>query len=102
MIHLTDKTTVFEDQEIELRKKLIQRAIDILVDTENFESFAKDFDKLLLKYENSANTPVCPECENPYPHTIKSGGHYCEECGTTWIDKPITGEFIPDIINNKL
>lgn len=28
--------------------------------------------------------PICPQCENPYPHSHKGGGYSCEECGHEW------------------
>lgn len=27
---------------------------------------------------------ICPNCENPYPHTKPDGTHYCEECWMSW------------------
>lgn len=27
---------------------------------------------------------ICPNCENPYPHTRVDGTHYCQECMMSW------------------
>lgn len=27
---------------------------------------------------------VCPECENPYPHSHTNGSYSCEDCGHKW------------------
>jgi hypothetical protein len=27
---------------------------------------------------------ICPECENPYPHSCADGFYSCEDCGHKW------------------
>ena len=27
---------------------------------------------------------ICPECENPYPHSRTDGSYSCEDCGHKW------------------
>jgi hypothetical protein len=27
---------------------------------------------------------ICPECENPYPHSHTDGSYSCEDCGHKW------------------
>lgn len=41
----------------------------------------------MLKVETNAVDeikPICPQCENPYPHSHRGGGYSCEECGHEW------------------
>lgn len=57
MIQINETTAIFEDEEIELRKKLIQRAINIMLEPNKFDQFTREMDEFLARYE-SFNTDV--------------------------------------------
>lgn len=40
--------------------------------------------QLVLQQTDCKTLLICPQCENPYPHTHTDGSHSCEECGRSW------------------
>lgn len=85
----------------ELKERLA--ILNILANQRGFSKKKKESKKLIPEYENAIsilersmeatngvlndrpnNIPICPKCENPYPHSHTDGSYSCEECGNKW------------------
>lgn len=59
--------------------------IPLLVLVDKVEYFKrKEEPKKETNANNNEVSPICPHCDNPYPHLYTDGHYGCEECGHSW------------------
>ena len=65
----------------------LQTEIDAMLDAETNETlldWLNNRHKQLLQQTVCTVQLICPECENPYPHSHTDGSYSCEDCGHKW------------------
>ena len=70
---------------MELENKIKCVLMDFEINEINLQEATKRI-LLLLDVVGRSEQLICPNCENPYPHTKTDGTHYCEECWMSWAD----------------